>query len=229
MILKTNKSDCYFICNDNNTKSDKFIESQNLSLYYNNKIINNVYIDSRTNNIVGKDEDGITYIIDDGYRNKMIKAGYIVYRNYNSEKIVDKDEGTKIHRKLINDIHQYLLREYIGEIIYSADKYINEYILEKSGYRFTIKLYSNIDIVKKNQEREINGLQFYPFDKRMDNYGTVYITIHSMKISDEGTNIKISTIVDNILENIIKNTNETNFVSMDIINPLYFIEKVGEN
>ena len=228
MIVKTNKTDCYFICNETKVQSDKFIVSPKLSLYYDNKYIDNVYLDSRTNNIVGKDLNGTTFIIDDGYRNKLVKAGYIVYRNYDSEKILDKDEGTKIHRHLLHDIHQYLLKEYIGEIIYSADKYINEYYLEKAGYKFTIKLYSNIDIVKKNQERKINGLQFYPFDKKMDNYGTIYITIHAVKIVDEDIDTKANNIADSILENIIKNTTETKYVSMDIINPLYFIEKVGE-
>jgi hypothetical protein len=228
MILKTNKTDCYFVCNLTKTQSDKFIESPKLSLYYDHKFIDNIYIDSRTNNIVGKDMNGTTFIIDDGYRNKMIKAGYIVYKNYDTEKILDRDEGNEVHRYLINNIHQYLLREYIGEIIYSADKYINEYYLEKSGYKFTIKLYSNIDIVKKNQERKINGLQFYPFDKKMDNYGTTYITVHAMKITDEESDVKASSIADDILSNIIKNTNETKYVAMDIINPLYFIEKVGD-
>lgn len=227
MILKTNKNDCYFYCNITGAKSEKFIESPNLSLYYDNgKKLDNIYLDPRTNNIVGRDEEENIYIIDDGYRNKMIKAGYIVYKNYDQEKILDKEIGTKIHDELLLNVSEAIMKEY-PECTGIVNGYSEKYIIEKSGYRFTIGVYSNIDIVKKNQQRKINGLQFYPFDKKMDNYGTLYITIHSLRM--EETTANNFNIADTILESIIKNTQDTKFTTMDIVSSLYFIETEGEN
>ena len=99
-------------------------------------------------------------------------------------------------------------------------EYADTYYLEKSGYRFTIKLYNNFQIVKINQDRKINGLQFYPFDKNMDNYGTLYVSIYCQKIKE--TDIKNTTISDGILKHIIDSTEDIKFVSMDIKQPLYY-------
>jgi len=226
MLLKTN-DECYFYCNSTNMKSKKYIESPELSLIYNDngieKKINNVYLDSRTNVIVGKDTNGSTFVIDDGYRNSMIRAGYFVYKNYDEQKIIDRDEGNKIHDNILSII-RYGIEKAFPEIMTKYDSDIYE--LDEDGYRFTIGIYSNIDIVKKNQERKINGLQFYPFDKRMDNYGTLYITIYCQRLEENNKN-KNTVIADYILKNIIENTNDIKFVIMDINNPLYYTKSSG--
>ena len=216
MILRTNKDNCYFI--DNDTKSDKFIDSPELKLYYDGKIIN-VNFDTRTNVITGKDENGTTYVVDDGYRNTLIRAGYIVYRNYD-EIQADKSDGPQIKDQLISIIFNAIKKSYPE--INVSDLFDNGYYFEKEGYRFNILLRNNIDIVNKNQERKINGLQFYPFDKRMDNYGTLYIMVYCQRISDQEPQIKSNILVDNILANVIANSNDLKFVAMNLGNPIYY-------
>jgi hypothetical protein len=156
----------------------------------------------------------------------MIKCGYIIYKNYDQEKISDKEIGNQIHETLLSNVFNVIENEY-PDFEKSTNRYSTKYIITREGYKITIGLYSNIDIVKKNQQRKINGLQFYPFDKKMDNYGTIYSTIHCQKISEE-TNININSFTDNILITIIKNTEDTKFKTMDIVSSLYFIETEGE-
>ena len=230
MVLKTN-STCYFVCDITHEESIKYIDSPKLSLKYLDsktgeyKTLENVYIDNRTNVIVGKDENGSTYVIDDGYRNSMIRAGYMVYKNYDEIQCTDKAEGNVIHEKLLDYISNAIL-DYDGDVKVfgytdsAPFEYADTYYLEKSGYRFTIKLYNNFQIVKINQDRKINGLQFYPFDKNMDNYGTLYVSIYCQKIKE--TDIKNTTISDGILKHIIDSTEDIKFVSMDIKQPLYY-------
>lgn len=230
MVLKTNQDSCYFYDSDTNTQSRKFIESPNLSLIFidneERKELDNVYLDPRTNVIVGRDVNGTTYVIDDGYRNSMIRAGYLVYKNYDELKINDRNEGAKIHDELV-----YLVSQAIKKAFPTIERNVigfsENYTLIDDGYRFTIGIYSNIDIVKKNQERKINGLQFYPFDKRMDNYGTLYITIHCQRIEENNEN-KSTVIADNILKSIIDNTEDIKFTIMDISNPLYYTKSGGD-
>lgn len=207
IIIKTNPDTCYFYCAITKKKSTTFIDSPKLQLYYINNsgaenIMSNIYIDSRTNMIIAKDNNGTPYIIDDGCRNMMIRSGYMVLDNYDNEKIIDKDIGGNIHDGLISEISDGILstkRNY--NVLYKANN--NDFIIETDGYKFTIRLYNNIDIVKQNQERKINSLPFYPFDKNMDNYGTIYIAIYCKKIGN--TEIKNTIIADNILKSIVDN------------------------
>lgn len=220
MILKTNKENCYFYYNDTNTKSDKFIDSPNISLIYNGNIID-VNLDTRTNVIIGKDDNGSTYVIDDGYRNMLVRAGYVVYKNYDEIQVTDKNDGPKIHDELMTTLFNSIKKSY-PDLIDDINDLFDGYEVEKEGYKFTILLNHNVDIVRKNQERKINGLQFYPFDKRMDNYGTLYIMIYCQKITDQDPQVKSNILVDNILSNIITNSDDLKFVMMDITNSLYY-------
>ena len=226
MVLKTNNDTCYFYCNDTKEKSKRFIYSPDLSLiYYNDEgeqKLDNVHIDPRTNVIVAKDNNS-TYIIDDGYRNSMIRAGYLVFKDYDQIHINDKVEGNIIHENLIESITT-ALSSYNGEVLsYTENSSFGTseaFYINKDGYKFTITIYDNINIVKINEERKINGLQFYPFDKNMDNYGTVYISIHCIKIDE--TESKNTVVADSILKHIIDNTEDIKYVSMEIKQPLYF-------
>ena len=220
MILRTNWTNCYFLDAETNTPSDKFIESPNTLLFYNGAIID-VNLDTRTNVIVGKDSNGSTYVIDDGYRNTLVRAGYIVYKNYDEIQVTDKNDGPRIHDELISILYEAIKKSFPDMDIHISDLF-NGYEFEKDGYKFTILLNHNVDIVKKNQERKINGLQFYPFDKRMDNYGTLYIMIYCQKITDQESSSKSNMMVDNMLASIITNSDDLKFVVMDIINPLYY-------
>ena len=223
MVLRTNNDNCYFYNNETGEKSKRYIDSPDLSIISNfngeEKKIDGIHIDPRTNVIIGKDENN-TYIIDDGYRNSMIRAGYLVYKDYDQTHITDKAEGNVVHEKLLDSISNVLF-DYNGNTgAVSTDGKVESFYVKKEGYAFTISIYDNISIVKINEERKINGLQFYPFDKNMDNYGTVYITIHCQRY--EETDVKNTMIADSILQYIIENTTDIKYISMDIKQPLYF-------
>ena len=217
MVIKTNDETCYFLNNGEKTK--RYIDSPNISLIYEEDgeslKINDVKFDARTNVIIGR-ENGTTYIIDDGYRNSMIRAGYMVYKNYDSMKIMDKVLGNQIHDKLVEYVIN-ALKTYDGNL----KKKSSVYNLYADGYHFSIFIWNNIDIVKKNEERKINGLQFYPFDKNMDNYGTVYIAIYCEAIDDVHEN-KNTVVADDILKHIVLESENIRFVNMEIKQPLYF-------
>lgn len=229
MVLKTNNESCYFYNNDTGEKSKRYIDSPNLSFIYlyngEEKKLDGVHIDPRTNVIIGKDNSS-TFIIDDGYRNSMIRAGYLVYRDYDKNHITDKTEGNILHEKILESVSDVLF-DYCDNgnnpMVSFTDGKSEDFYLKKDGYKFNVTIYDNIEIVKINEERKINGLQFYPFDKNMDNYGTLYITIHCQRYED--TDVKNTVIADSILKYIIDNTEDIRYISMDIKQPLYFTLK----
>ena len=51
-----------------------------------------------------------------------------------------------------------------------------------SGFNYKINAETIQSIVTKNHMRKDNSLSFYPFSKKMDRYGTVYISIFGQRI-----------------------------------------------
>ena len=134
--------------------------------------------------------NGDKFIIDDGYQNVLVKAGYIVYKDYDVNNIFDHHEGKKLRMNILNDIEFNLSKiktmgkEDIHKEIYfkrSLDEM--ELIIEENHYQYTINITTVDNIVLKNKNRKDNSLAFYPFSKNMDKYGTVYISIFAQKIS----------------------------------------------
>lgn len=245
MIIKTSfEEGTYFVDNITKKESTRYIPSPKLTLLYTNpntgvqKPLGTVYLDNRTNVILAKDVNGSTYVIDDGYRNAITRAGYFVYGNYDQEHITDKDTGIEVHTKLKYDIRNSILNlfkeieekentkneENITKITFdSTDNQKDVFTFELKGYKITIIICDNILIVKKNEERKINGLQFFPFDKNMDNYGTLYCCIYAQKLDKTDENPRI--ISDIILKDIINKLDNTKFVPMIIKQPLYYTLK----
>lgn len=127
------------------------------------------------------------FIVDDGYQNILIRAGYLILNEYDKERIEDRDEGIKIRSKLLENVDKA-----IGEIdleipdIITLDKsprYL-DYFFDTYGYSYTIFIDTNNNIVDKNIQRKADSLPFYPFLKNMDKYGTLYISIFCQKHLD---------------------------------------------
>lgn len=141
------------------------------------------------NIIVQYDND--RFIIDDGYQNTLIKCGYIVYKQYDNKKVSDKYEGDKIRTMIIDNIRQLLpeiSEKYNkpGTLIPATLKYnANESILhlgdDNDHFSYMIKFNTVNFIVNKNHIRKDNDLAFYPFDKSMDKYGTIYVSVFAKK------------------------------------------------
>jgi hypothetical protein len=135
--------------------------------------------------------DGIKYIVDDGYRNSLARAGYIVFQNYDNEKEYNYNNGQALNEKIFDDIREAsaVIEKEISEdsskfTSFSYRSAGSQYsaVLSDGIYKYTVDIVTNSDIVAKNRKRKINNLSFYPFEKNMDRYGTVYMAIYCEKI-----------------------------------------------
>lgn len=126
--------------------------------------------------VVQHDED--KYIIDDGYQEILIKAGYLVLDNYDEVQEKDRNKGLDIRSKIISRI-----RTSIKEVYKTAG---NETEIElydpEENFKYRINFDTVNNIVNKNQQRKANSLAFYPFLKDMDKYGTIYVSIFAEKL-----------------------------------------------
>lgn len=128
------------------------------------------------------------FIIDDGFQPILIKCGYVVSGNYDQE-MYNGNDGLELTNSIFLDVMNGL-RTYIQNtpnyIIEQLDDEKRRMIqFTSEGYRFYVSVHSVSAIVSKNQLRKDNSLPFYPFDKKMDKYGTVYLNIFAEKIDTE--------------------------------------------
>ena len=121
------------------------------------------------------------FILDDGYQNTLIKAGYLVYKNYDVENEMDVSKGKEIQDKILSDIKKALsevAKTRNGNIETVSDTEIELHIDEEK-YSMIINIDTISGIVIKNKHRKDNSLPFYAFDKRIDKYGSLYLSIFS--------------------------------------------------
>lgn len=156
--------------------------------------------------------DDDKYIIDDGYQDLLIRAGYIVMNNYDQKQIEEKEFGISIRNKF----QQYILE--IIEKMWDTKEYDNFKVennfkdikvsLEKDNFRFTMYIDTVNSIVNKNQQRKVNRLPFYPFIKDMDKYGTMYLSIFCEKLEATEEINKKYEIAENMVIKLIELLNE---------------------
>lgn len=164
------------------------------------------------------------YIIDDGYQDIMIKCGYIVYKNYDHERINNITKGLEIRNKLIKDVRDALNKLAADKSLYSVFTKGNETIMRiyTNNYCYKFRFDSISSIVTKNYARKDNGLTYYPFDKSKDKYGTIYVSIFAKKLEASKDNNKYDT-PNNIITELIKLLGlEYHFVSMPIKGRILF-------
>lgn len=136
------------------------------------------------------DYDGTKYIINDGYQNNLIRAGYIVMNNYDIINIEDRKAGIKLRDDNIDLIYEALKSHYNSKSYEDCpfttvtqdtiDSIRMTFI--KDGVRFNILINTINCIVGKNQKRKSISLPYYPFRKDMDKYGCLYISVFAEKM-----------------------------------------------
>lgn len=123
------------------------------------------------------------YIIDDGYQPVLIKAGYIIFKEYDIEdnQIMDRNGGLQLQEQLKLEIYNAIdyYMEYEGAHLTTDDVTLEIYTNE---YKYIVIIDTIQSIIQKNQNRKDNGLPFYPFIKNMDRYATFYVSIFAEKI-----------------------------------------------
>lgn len=190
-IIKIDGENNFFIdINDNKVlKYDKKVV-ESLSLRFDNNSILTVNKDQIRfeNGQVVFEFNNDRYIVDDGYQDLLIRAGYIVMDDYDVENIEDKDFGAKLRQIFLTKTKNICNKLYgsfdIKEIKVTNFKGI-KVVFNKDGYQYTIYFDTINSIVNKNQQRKIDNLPFYPFLKGMDKYGTLYVSVFCKKISSD--------------------------------------------
>lgn len=146
------------------------------------------------------------YIIDDGYQNVLVKAGYIVFANYDQTNEYNKEIGEKLRRNLIEQCREAVdkmakecLNEFKYDIVCSNNQ--TSLIIETERFIHTAYIDTVSNLVTKNHWRMDNGLPYYPFDKNMDKYGTLYLSIFAQKKygSDESKYQMANNVVSHLI------------------------------
>lgn len=175
------------------------------------------------------DYNGDRYFVDDGYRDTLIKAGYLVYNDYDNpdNHITDPDFGLNLRNEIRDTIDQNLsnLDVKITEMNWTNSDISFKFQDEKGIFEYTVYISTVNSIVNKNQQRKLNELPFYPFDKNMDKYGTFYISVFCKKMTLFKVDLKtkydlpnqfIKDLVNQMNSSVNDDGNEFHFVSLPI-------------
>lgn len=186
--VKLDKRNNYLLDSSTGERLERFDpknENTLLILKLDNSVLNVDYkqIQHNFGNIIVQHNED-RYIIDDGYQNTLIKAGYMVYKDYDTVNEFDKSKGVELRTSLIEKVYATLLDMLSQDF---DPEYMHKIPCKEIGIRTDLFEYTvNIDtingIVAKNQVRKENSLPFFPFEKDMDKYGTVYVSVYAQKI-----------------------------------------------
>lgn len=164
--------------------------------------------------------DDNTYVLDDGFQDVLTSAGYIVYANFDTEQETNKDAGFAAREAIYSDILSCLNKirdeeENLDmEFTRHAGKNI-EFAFRKGGFDFTVYIDTVNNIVTKNQERKLNGLAFYPFDKSVDKYNAYYVSIFAKRIDEHSNNGEKYNLADAFIADLIQHLNESDNMPLD--------------
>lgn len=212
-----NTGEIIYKYDENNENLKLIIHLEDSALDIDNKIITRQY-DGQI--IVQFNDD--RYIIDDGYNNTLIKAGYIVYDKYDEINIdpIEKEYGLALREKVIQDIRTVLQHQETEDLGYKYNDIDYNHskttltIKADDDYTYTIIIDTVNNIVNRNQSRKENSLTYYPFNKDMDRYGTMYLAIFCQKNHhiENNTPKKKYIISDKFIVNLISELNNiTNY------------------
>lgn len=183
-IIKVNKINGFF--NSSSTKLKEYYENGDSFVFKDldkNEIIipsDEIYTDNRLKTLCFNLNDE-KYIIYHPYYQSIIKNGYLVYDKYDEIFVEDKEKGKEIYNSLFEKIIDKA--NAFNIIDQNPNRMECEYKTDK--YEYKIIICSINEIFKRNQERKINNLPFFSFDKKMDKYGTMYVAIYCKPIFHE--------------------------------------------
>lgn len=128
------------------------------------------------------------YIIDDGYQNRLIRAGYLILNNFDKEQVLDKNKGVEVRKKMVDYVKKVINDSFcekqsnVSLEVFNGNEMVVKYRI--NGFLYIICIDTINGIVNKNQQRKFYELPFYPFLKEMDKYGTMYISVFCKKEED---------------------------------------------
>ena len=153
-------------------KTEKFVAGKTSLIVNSRKIpAENLFI-NYGGYIVAK-VDGNNETIDYPYYNRLVKAGYVVFRDYDKERI-HVSEGYSIRAEVLHTVLE-AIRTLIKE--YNATVDGNTFILDSDEGTYTVYIDTVDNMVTKNMSRRDNNLKYFPYDKEVDRFGCVYLAI----------------------------------------------------
>lgn len=163
--------------------------------------------------------DEKNYIIDDGYRDILIKCGYII-------KNAPSSNGIEVRNGLMNEIYETIqsnIKE-TGIISMEGNDNHSSIVFDTTDYTFSVYFNTISGIVNKNEKRRNNNLSIYPYDKTVDKYSSAYISIFAQK-KEQGDDISGSKkyiLADGFVTKLIKLLgNNYSFKSLSIKKRVY--------
>lgn len=151
------------------------------------------------------------YLIDDDYQDLLIRSGYIVIDDYDKKFEMDREKGIELRKNIIEKIKGKCNNDPIDyDVPLDINHGINETKIEfeKGGFRYTVYINTINNIVTKNQTRKMNQLPFYPFDKNMDKYGTLYLSMFCQKLEPVDSPNSRFEIAEDFISKLIKSLSE---------------------
>ena len=218
-IVKIN-SDNYFLDPATSSRIEKY--TQGCYFVYGDQVISDLYLDPKSKNIMFT-IDNDRHIIDDHYQSMLIRAGYLVYQDYDTHYCENPEEGWVIHDKFVDMIKESIMKLNPKEVNLE-DRNRMYFEIYKNNYKYTVIISHISVIVQKNQERKINDLSFYPFDKQMDKYGTVYCSIYAQKLYKDDSYTSRYNAADDLLKAIVSESEGTKYVAMELKQPSFYIQ-----
>lgn len=139
----------------------------------------------------------------------MIKSGYIVLNDYDKTRITDKEQGERVRLSLMNHIKRVIS----GSIVVSEktkitflDTNVQIVFEDRAGNQYTAIICTVNHLVNKNKISMKQNASILPFNKDMDKYGTLYLSI-----STKESNPRIQAIIDGFIDKFIKTLNDPEY------------------
>ena len=166
--------------------------------------------------IAAKIGEQIKIISDYPYYNKLIKAGYFVYKDYDRERVEDPDMGVELRKELFVRVMEKLYDTLKDLPDFEDISYDHEYRFSYSSCKYTIRLDSVSAMVNKNMDRKDNNLKYYPYDKNVDKYGCLYLRIYGQNTSEESDDTKNRRYASKIVKKTLSKMGEYHFKDLPI-------------
>jgi hypothetical protein len=229
-ICKTYKDHCKFVDDQGNVinKYDEF--NDNLSLVFeddNKQMIipaEDISLDQSGN--IFFEIDDTKYIIDDGYRNILVKAGYIIAEGYDKEKFTNEITGSedlisRIRIDFSNALEKVEALYEDGQMVMDEDGNLRTkkdlYEISRTDHSFSITTRGwkeNLvgctisKMISINMDRKMNEQSYYPYDKDIDKYSALFIAVYGEKQKEDAESAARFKIPEGIIHKILKIMNE---------------------
>lgn len=159
----------------------------------------------------------------------MMKSGYVVLNDYDKTRISDKEQGEKVRAALMSHICRVIANAIIPEKaqvnIPETNTNITIDFEDRDENKYHVLICTINHLVNRNKILMRQNSIILPFDKSMDKYGTVYLSIGS----EEANNHKVEAIIDGFISRFVQELNNTdNYTILSYSDTFKFVPAIKE-